>query len=138
MQVKLASRASHMILEVTDQRYDLRLVDSEYQVYDAWTQETRSVKTLSGGETFIASLALALALSDLLAGSKALGALFLDEGFGTLDAETLEQVADVLETLSHQGRMVGVITHVQALSERLPARLVIKKSAEGSSISWDM
>ena len=121
MQVKLASRASHLILEVTDQRYDLRLVDSEYQVFDAWTQETRSVKTLSGGETFIASLALALALSDLLAGSKALGALFLDEGFGTLDAETLEQVADVLETLSHQGRMVGVITHVQALSERLPA-----------------
>ncbi len=138
MQAKLASRASHMIREVTEQRYDLRLLDSEYQVFDAWTQESRSVKTLSGGETFIASLALALALSDLLAGSKALGALFLDEGFGTLDAETLELVADVLETLSHQGRMVGVITHVQALSERLPARLTVKKSSEGSSISWDL
>lgn len=138
MQSKLAARASHMISEVTDQRYDLRLIEGEYQVFDAWTEETRSVKTLSGGETFIVSLSLALALSDLLAGNKALGALFLDEGFGMLDAETLEQVADVLESLSHQGRMVGVITHVQALSERLPARLMVQKHAEGSRISWDM
>jgi DNA repair protein SbcC/Rad50 len=138
MQSKLAARASHIIRDVSEQRYDLRLLDSEYQVFDAWTQESRSAKTLSGGETFIASLALALALSDLLAGNKALGALFLDEGFGTLDAETLELVADVLESLTHQGRMVGVITHVQSLSERLPARLLIHKSSQGSSISWDL
>lgn len=138
MQSKLAIKASQMIRDVTEGRYDLRLIESEYQVFDSWTQESRSVKTLSGGETFIASLALALALSDLLAGNKALGALFLDEGFGTLDADTLEVVADVLEGLSHQGRMVGVITHVQALSERLPARLMVKKSAEGSSVSWDL
>jgi DNA repair protein SbcC/Rad50 len=138
MQSKLAIRASQMIKDVTEGRYDLRLIEGEYQVFDNWMQESRSVKTLSGGETFIASLALALALSDLLAGNKALGALFLDEGFGTLDADTLEVVADVLEGLSDQGRMVGVITHVQALSERLPARLMVRKSAEGSYVSWDL
>jgi DNA repair protein SbcC/Rad50 len=138
MQSKLAVRASHIIREVTEKRYDLRLIDSEYHVFDAWTGETRSSKTLSGGETFIASLALALALSDLLAGNKALGALFLDEGFGTLDAETLESVAEVLEHLSSEGRMVGLITHVQALAERLPARLVVTKSSDGSSVAWDM
>jgi DNA repair protein SbcC/Rad50 len=138
MQSKLAHRASHIIREVTEKRYDLRLIDSEYHVFDAWTGETRSSKTLSGGETFIASLALALALSEILAGNKALGALFLDEGFGTLDAETLESVAEVLEHLSSEGRMVGLITHVQALAERLPARLVVTKSSDGSSVAWDM
>jgi DNA repair protein SbcC/Rad50 len=138
MQSKLAVRASHIIREVTEKRYDLRLIDNEYHVFDSWAGETRSSKTLSGGETFIASLALALALSDILAGNKALGALFLDEGFGTLDAETLESVAEVLEHLSSEGRMVGLITHVQALAERLPARLVVTKSSDGSSVAWDM
>lgn len=138
MQSKLATRASHIIREVTEKRYDLRLIDSEYHVFDSWAGETRSSKTLSGGETFIASLALALALSDILAGNKALGALFLDEGFGTLDAETLESVAEVLEHLSSEGRMVGLITHVQALAERLPARLVVTKSSNGSTVAWDM
>jgi DNA repair protein SbcC/Rad50 len=138
MQSKLAIRASHIIREVTEKRYDLRLIESEYHVLDSWTGETRSSKTLSGGETFIASLALALALSELLAGNKALGALFLDEGFGTLDAETLESVAEVLEHLSSEGRMVGLITHVQALAERLPARLVVTKSSNGSTVAWDM
>ncbi len=138
MQSKLAARASHIIREVTEKRYDLRLIDSEYHVFDSWAGETRSSKTLSGGETFIASLALALALSDILAGNKALGALFLDEGFGTLDAETLESVAEVLEHLSSEGRMVGLITHVQALAERLPARLVVTKHSDGSTVAWDM
>jgi DNA repair protein SbcC/Rad50 len=138
MQSKLALRASHIIREVTEKRYDLRLIDSEYHVLDSWTGETRSSKTLSGGETFIASLALALALSDILAGNKTLGALFLDEGFGTLDAETLESVAEVLEHLSSEGRMVGLITHVQALAERLPARLVVTKHSDGSTVAWDM
>jgi exonuclease SbcC len=97
----------------------------------------RSARTLSGGETFIASLALALALSDTLAGHTALGALFLDEGFGTLDAETLDAVTGVLQALTANGRMVGVISHVAALTERLPARLLVHKGVEGSSVSWD-
>lgn len=139
VQAKLAHRASHIIREVTEGRYDLRLEDGDYQVRDAWTTgELRNAKTLSGGETFIASLALALALSDTIAGSHALGALFLDEGFGTLDPETLDGVAQVLENLTKEGRVVGVITHVRELTERLPARLTVRKGVEGSTVSWDL
>jgi exonuclease SbcC len=139
VQRELARRASHIVRDVTDGRYDLRLADGEYQVLDGWSGgEARSAKTLSGGETFIASLALALALSDTVAGSHALGALFLDEGFGSLDGETLDAVAGVLEALTSEGRMVGIITHVQALSERMPARLLVSKGPHGSSVRWDL
>ena len=139
VQEKLAHRASDIILEVTNGRYDLRLLDGEYQVRDAWlASEPRNAKTLSGGETFIASLALALALSETIAGSQALGALFLDEGFGTLDTETLESVINVLENLSKTGRMVGVISHVKELTSRMPACLTVIKTKSGSSLSWDL
>ena len=139
VQAKLAQRASHIIRDVTEGRYDLRLEGGDYVVRDAWSPgEPRNAKTLSGGETFIASLALALALSDTVAGSHALGALFLDEGFGTLDADTLSSVAGVLENLTREGRMVGVITHVKELTQRLPACLTVTKRAEGSSLSWDL
>ena len=139
VQEKLAHRASDIILEVTNGRYDLRLIDGEYQVRDAWlASEPRNAKTLSGGETFIASLALALALSETIAGSQALGALFLDEGFGTLDTETLESVITVLENLSKTGRMVGVISHVKELTSRMPACLTVIKTKSGSSVSWDL
>ena len=138
VQSDLAIRASQILRDATEGRYDLRLKDSEYHVLDAWhTGELRNVKTLSGGETFIASLALALALSDSVAGNATLGALFLDEGFGTLDLETLDSVAKVLEALTEQGRMVGVVTHVTALSERLPSRLKVRKKPEGSVVYWD-
>ncbi|HRP47555.1 MAG TPA: SbcC/MukB-like Walker B domain-containing protein, partial [Trueperaceae bacterium] len=123
---------------VTDGRYDLHLLDGDYLVADAWAGgELRSARTLSGGESFVASLALALALSDTLAGNASLGALFLDEGFGTLDRETLDSVTNVLEALTDEGRMVGVITHVTDLSERLPARLVVTKGQNGSTVAWD-
>lgn len=139
VQATLAARASGIIREVTEGRYDLYFSGGEYHVLDAWHGgELRSAKTLSGGESFITSLALALALSDTLAGSRALGALFLDEGFGTLDAETLHSVTEVLEALSAKGRMVGVITHVTALSERLPDRLLVTKGPEGSTVAWDV
>ncbi len=139
VQAKLARRASHILRDVTEGRYDLRLEDGDYVVRDAWaTGELRNAKTLSGGETFIASLALALALSDTVAGSQALGALFLDEGFGTLDTDTLASVAGVLENLTREGRMVGVITHVKELTERLPARLKVSKGVDGSTLSWDL
>lgn len=139
VQRRLAARASSIVRGVTDGRYDLRLQDGEYYVSDAWaTGELRSAKTLSGGETFIASLALALALSDTIAGSRALGALFLDEGFGTLDRDTLDAVASVLEALTREGRMVGVISHVRDLTERLPARLTVDKGPDGSSVRWEL
>jgi exonuclease SbcC len=137
-QQQLAWRASDIVREVTQGRYDLVFEAGDYGVIDAWSGlGVRSARTLSGGETFIASLALALALSDTLAGHTALGALFLDEGFGTLDAETLDAVTGVLQALTANGRMVGVISHVAALTERLPARLLVHKGVEGSSVSWD-
>ena len=137
VQDDLAQRASDILKTVTEGRYDLFFRGDEYVVLDAWTGSERSARTLSGGESFITSLALALALSDTLAGSTALGALFLDEGFGTLDAETLEGVAKILESLTAHGRMVGVITHVAALTERLPDRLVVRKGLEGSVVAWE-
>lgn len=138
VQQLLARRASAILRHVTDGRFDLLLQDGDYLVSDAWAGgELRSARTLSGGESFVASLSLALALSDTLAGNAALGALFLDEGFGTLDRETLEAVSSVLESLTSGGRMVGVITHVPELSDRLPARLLVSKGPAGSRVQWD-
>ena len=92
------------------------------------------MRTLSGGETFQASLALALALADQLAGlstsAASLESIMLDEGFGTLDAATLDTVAATLENLAARGdRMVGVVTHVAALAERIPVRFEVHKDA---------
>ena len=138
LQRDLLARASTMMREITRERFTLELIEGEYAVLDNWNAlEPRSVRTLSGGESFIASLSLALALSDELAGSKALGALFLDEGFGTLDPEALDAVAGVLETIQTQGRMVGIITHVQALAERLPNRLIVEKGPVSSRVRWE-
>ena len=98
----------------------------------------RGVRTLSGGETFQASLALALALSEQLAGlstaSASLESIMLDEGFGTLDAGTLDTVAATLENLAARGdRMVGVVTHVAALAERIPVRFEVSRDARGAA-----
>ncbi|MEW6421273.1 MAG: SMC family ATPase [Deinococcota bacterium] len=135
VEARLLTGAGTLLYEISDGRYRLALENGEYVVQDLWNAgETRGVKTLSGGETFLASLSLAIALSDYLAGNKILGALFLDEGFGTLDPQALEAVAGALENLRTQGRMVGVVTHVESLSERLPSRLIVTKSVAGSSV----
>ncbi|ULH15846.1 SMC family ATPase [Deinococcus sp. KNUC1210] len=132
---RLLSGAGQLLQEISDGRYRLGLEDGDYVVQDLWNAgDTRAVRTLSGGETFLASLALAIALSDYLAGNQVLGALFLDEGFGTLDPQALEAVAGALENLRTGGRMVGVITHIESLSERLPSHLLVSKSAAGSSV----
>jgi exonuclease SbcC len=101
--------------------------------------ELRSVKTLSGGETFLASLALALALADNVAlmssqSAPKLESIFLDEGFGTLDADTLDVVAGAIEELGATGRMVGVVTHIPDLADRLPVRYEVSKLGTGSMI----
>jgi exonuclease SbcC len=101
--------------------------------------ERRSVRTLSGGETFQASLALALALSDQLAdlaadGSARLESIFLDEGFGTLDAETLETVAATIENLAAGDRMVGIVTHVPELAARMPVQYRVTKHGRTSRV----
>jgi exonuclease SbcC len=116
-----------------DDRNDLVVIDFQ----DAGAR--RPVHTLSGGETFQASLALALALShqvvQLSAGLRELNSMFLDEGFGTLDPETLDTVATTLERLAaDKDRMVGLITHVAALAERVPVRFVVSRDGITSSL----
>lgn len=98
------------------------------QVVDSWQGETvRDTKTLSGGESFLVSLALALALSDLVSHKTSIDSLFLDEGFGTLDNETLEIALDALDNLNASGKTIGVISHIEALKERIPVQLRINK-----------
>ena len=104
-------------------------------VLDTWQGDVeRDTKTLSGGESFLVSLALALALSDLVSHKTSIDSLFLDEGFGTLDAETLDIALDALDNLNASGKMIGVISHIEAMKERIPTQLrVSKKSGLGVS-----
>ena len=104
-------------------------------VLDCWQGDIeRDTRTLSGGESFLVSLALALALSDLVSHKTSIDSLFLDEGFGTLDAETLDIALDALDNLNATGKMIGVISHIEAMKERIPTQLkVIKKSGLGVS-----
>ncbi|MBD2835914.1 AAA family ATPase [Pseudomonas sp. JM0905a] len=100
----------------------------ELEVMDTWQADVvRDCKTLSGGESFLVSLALALALSDLVSHKTSIDSLFLDEGFGTLDGETLEVALDALDALNASGKMIGVISHVEALKERIPVQLKVHK-----------
>lgn len=103
--------------------------DLELQVIDGWQADTiRDIKTLSGGESFLVSLALALALSDMVSNKTQLESLFLDEGFGTLDPETLDIALDALESLNASGKTIGVISHVEAMKERIPVQIPMKKT----------
>jgi exonuclease SbcC len=100
----------------------------ELEVVDTWQADAvRDTKTLSGGESFLVSLALALALSDLVSHKTRIDSLFLDEGFGTLDRETLDIALDALDNLNASGKMIGVISHVDALKERIPVQIEIRK-----------
>jgi exonuclease SbcC len=136
----LAAAGSRRLETLSGGRYRLEYAAEEFSVVDTWNgEERRSARTLSGGETFLASLALALGLSEqvraLAVSDRAhLDALFLDEGFGTLDPESLEVVVDAIEQLGGDGRMVGVITHVQELALRLPSRIEVEKSPRGSMV----
>ncbi|TDD86420.1 AAA family ATPase [Actinomadura rubrisoli] len=106
------------------------------RVADAWTGLERDPVTLSGGESFITSLSLALGLADVVtaeAGGTEIGTLFVDEGFGTLDEETLDEVMDVLDGLRDGGRAVGIVSHVAELRARIPAQLRITKDRTGST-----
>ncbi|WP_290700815.1 AAA family ATPase [Amphritea sp.] len=107
----------------------------ELSVLDTWQGDIeRDTKTLSGGESFLVSLALALALSDLVSHKTSIDSLFLDEGFGTLDSETLDIALDALDNLNASGKMIGVISHIEAMKERIPVQLrVVKKSGLGIS-----
>jgi exonuclease SbcC len=138
--VALADGASHHLRDLSDSRYKLLFDEDRFYVVDAWNgDERRNVKTLSGGETFLTSLALALALSEQIqllsvTDKSRLESLFLDEGFGQLDTELLEVVVNAIEQMRASDRLVGVITHVAGLAERMPTRLVVSKSPRGSTI----
>jgi len=100
----------------------------ELEVCDTWQADVaRDCRTLSGGESFLVSLALALALSDLVSHKTSIDSLFLDEGFGTLDGETLEVALDALDNLNASGKTIGVISHVEAMKERIPVQLRVHK-----------
>ena len=138
----LVTEASASLFELSGGQFDLCHVDGAFHVIDHnEAGARRPVKTLSGGETFQASLALALALSSQMrslaaAGAAELDSIFLDEGFGTLDQETLDTVASTLESLATSGsRMVGVITHVGALAERVPVRYLVTRDAASSRVA---
>jgi DNA repair protein SbcC/Rad50 len=105
-------------------------------VFDAYTGQTRDVKTLSGGEKFNASLCLALGMADVIQsfqGGVSIDTMFIDEGFGSLDEESLNKAIDTLIDLQQSGRMIGVISHVQELKNIIPAILEVKKTKEGYS-----
>ena len=118
-------------LERLHGRYRLQRTERdllELQVVDQWqADECRDTKTLSGGESFLVSLALALALSDLMSEKNHIDSLFLDEGFGTLDSATLDTALDALDTLNASGKMIGVISHVEAMKERIPVQIKVRK-----------
>jgi exonuclease SbcC len=146
---RVASRQLH---ELTAGRYSITLVpdpDSEVKhaqgldlyVFDSFNGKKRGVGSLSGGETFLASLALALALAEVVqthAGGIKIPCLFIDEGFGSLDQETLESAMDALLKLQHSGRTVGVITHVEAMQRQLPIAIRVIKSDTGSRLEFPL
>jgi exonuclease SbcC len=136
LQSDLVIQANRILENLSEQRYTLRLDQGEFWVEDNWNGgEARSVKTLSGGETFATSLSMALALSEKLAGGAEVGCLFLDEGFGSLDQNTLEGVTQTLMSLQQQDRLVGIISHVTSLAEQMPAQIRVEKSTYGSRLT---
>lgn len=137
----LTADASRILVELSGGQYSFRHNEKfEFDIVDHGNaDETRSSKTLSGGETFLASLALALALSDQIADLAAAGAarlesIFLDEGFGSLDADTLDTVAATIEELGAKGRTVGIVTHVRDLAERIPVQFRVSKTSATASV----
>jgi exonuclease SbcC len=144
---EVAAAASERLLRMTQGRYSLVHTDAGRDgrrraglgllARDSWTGVDRDTATLSGGETFLASLALALGLADVVcaeAGGARLESLFVDEGFGSLDSDTLDEVMDVLDGLREGGRIVGVVSHVAELRQRIPAQLHVRKRETGSDL----
>lgn len=143
---QVAAAASARLQRMSSGRYTLVHSDARagarrsglgLHVVDAWTGNERDTATLSGGETFFASLALALGLADVVtdeAGGVRLDTLFIDEGFGSLDDQTLDEVLDVLDSLRERDRSVGIVSHVADLRRRIPAQLEVTKSRHGSAV----
>jgi exonuclease SbcC len=111
------------------------------EVSDSFTGRSRPANTLSGGETFLASLSLALGLADVVQsrqGGVRLDTMFIDEGFGTLDPDSLNSAMNTLIDLQNTGRMVGIISHVPELEERIDARLRVTPAEKGSKAEFEI
>ncbi|MGP3638301.1 SbcC/MukB-like Walker B domain-containing protein, partial [Streptomyces sp. 24-1644] len=143
---QVAAAATARLQKMSSGRYTLVHSDARsggrraglgLHVVDSWTGRERDTATLSGGETFFASLALALGLADVVtdeAGGVRLDTLFIDEGFGSLDEQTLDEVLDVLDSLRERDRSVGIVSHVADLRRRIPAQLEVVKERHGSAV----
>ena len=144
---QVVAAANERLGAMTDQRFTLEQADERgageqrgglsLRVRDEWSGMQRDPATLSGGETFLVSLALALGLADTVsheAGGTQLDTLFIDEGFGALDAGTLDGVMDTLDSLRDGGRVVGLVSHVAELRNRVPAQLEVRKARRGSTL----
>lgn len=147
---QVAEAASVRLATMSDARYTLRHSDAKsgnkksglgLEVVDEWTGISRDTATLSGGESFMASLALALGLSDVVqyeSGGLDIETLFVDEGFGSLDEQSLEQVMEALEGLRDGGRVVGLVSHVAEMKQRIPMHLHVHKGRNGSTLELTM
>jgi exonuclease SbcC len=133
--IELISGASERLLSLTDGRYSLTFKDDNILVVDHDNAgETRISATLSGGETFLASLSLALELSDQVQRAAGAVKLFIDEGFGTLDPDTLALVSETIQGLRVGGRMVGIITHIPELRDEFAQQIVVTKHQGFSTV----
>ncbi|WP_027108081.1 AAA family ATPase [Lacticigenium naphthae] len=143
---EILQAANHRFQKMTNKRYQLRKKQTkakgagpqglEVNVFDQYTGQERSVNTLSGGETFKAALALALGLSEVIQnqnGGVTVNTLFIDEGFGTLDSDSLDNAIQTLMELNDRGRLVGLISHVEELKTRIPAHIEVEKTTKGST-----
>jgi len=142
---RIISRANDRLMHMSGAQYELRRRGSgsrqcqsglDLDVIDHYNETERDVKTLSGGESFLASLSLALGLSDEIqsyAGGIRFDSLFVDEGFGSLDEDTLSQAIQALTSVSQNNRLVGIISHVRELNERIDRKIVVKKERCGGS-----
>ena len=131
------SRGRYQLVRREDPSKGNKASGLELDVADTYTGKNRSVATLSGGESFMAALALALGLSDVVqayAGGIALDTLFIDEGFGSLDQDALDQAIAMLSELQMGGRMIGIISHVSELKEQMPVRVEVRASRQGSTV----
>ena len=134
--LKVLSQDRFFLKVAGDIRHAAKKTGLDLDVYDNYTGKARAAKTLSGGQMFLASLSLALGLADVVqarSGGIAMDALFIDEGFGSLDDETLQTAIEVLNEI-REGRMVGIISHVSEVKKQIPNRIEVKPSRSGSTI----
>jgi exonuclease SbcC len=140
LRLERMSNGRYQLIHTDERARGERRAGLELRILDGWTGQQRPPATLSGGETFLASLALALGLADVVAaeaGGSRLETLFVDEGFGSLDERTLDEVLDVLDQLREGGRTVGIVSHVAELRQRIPARLRVVKGRNGSHVEHE-